>query len=46
MTSHDLIFPQGYQPRLSLRDTQRGIKVIKDNFERELAVYSPNSMSY
>ncbi len=33
-----LLFPEGYRPRLTLRDTQRGIKIIKDNFERYLAV--------
>ena len=33
-----LILPEGYHPRLSIRDTQKGIKVIKDNFQRYLAV--------
>ena len=33
-----LIFPEGYYPRLNVRETQKGIKVIKDNFERYLAV--------
>ncbi len=38
MSEARLIFPAGYHPRLNVRDTQRGIKVIKDNFERYLAV--------
>jgi aspartate--ammonia ligase, AsnA-type len=33
-----LILPAGYEPRLDVRDTQRGIKIIKDHFERYLAV--------
>ena len=38
MALEKLILPEGYAPRLDVRDTQRGIKVIKDNFERYLAV--------
>lgn len=38
MPQAGLILPPGYRPRLSLRDTQRGIKIIKDNFQRCLAV--------
>ena len=33
-----LILPAGYTPRLDVREVQRGIKVIKDNFERYLAI--------
>ncbi|MEA4911082.1 MAG: aspartate--ammonia ligase [Oscillospiraceae bacterium] len=33
-----MIYPEGYAPRLNGRDTQSGIKVIKDNFEKYLAV--------
>jgi len=33
-----LILPAGYRPRLGLRDMQRGIKILKDQFERNLAV--------
>ncbi len=36
--SRELIYPAGYAPRLNGRDTQRGIKIIKDNFEKYLAV--------
>ena len=32
-----LMIPEGYTPDLSLRETQIGIKTIKDFFERELA---------
>lgn len=38
MTDSKLILPDGYQSKLDVQDTQRGIKVIKDNFERYLAV--------
>lgn len=38
MAAGKLIFPEGYTPKLNVQDTQRGIKVIKDNFERYLAV--------
>ena len=34
----NLILPEGYKPHLSLRETQRGIKIIKDNFEKYLAI--------
>ena len=34
----ELILPAGYEPRLSLRDTQRGIKILKDHFQRYLAI--------
>ncbi|MEA5039171.1 MAG: aspartate--ammonia ligase [Clostridiaceae bacterium] len=33
-----LILPKDYAPRLTLRETQKGIKIIKDNFQRYLAV--------
>ena len=33
----ELIFPAGYASKLSGRDTQRAIKLIKDNFQQELA---------
>ncbi len=33
----ELIFPKDYDPKLSLRDTQRAIKLIKDTFQKELA---------
>jgi len=33
----ELIFPKNYDPKLSLRDTQRAIKLIKDTFQKELA---------
>lgn len=33
-----LLLPEGYQSRLDVRDTQRGIKIIKDNFEKYLAI--------
>ena len=32
-----LIFPQHYDARLNLRETQRAIKFVKDTFQRELA---------
>ncbi len=32
-----LIFPEGYNHRLTLRQTEEGIKFIKDGFERRLA---------
>lgn len=32
-----LIIPEGYEPAIDLRETQIGIKIIKDFFERELA---------
>ena len=38
MATDKLILPEGYAPRLSVRETQKGIKVIKDNFQRYLAV--------
>lgn len=31
------IFPTGYTSKLSLRDTQRAIKIVKDNFQKMLA---------
>ncbi len=33
-----LIFPEGYDSKLSLRETQRAIKMIKDTFQTELAL--------
>ncbi len=38
METTKLILPTGYKAPLNVQDTQRGIKVIKDNFERYLAV--------
>ena len=35
--SRGLILPKGYDPRLSLRETEKAIKFIKDLFERRLA---------
>jgi len=32
-----LILPDGYDHRLSLRETEQGIKFVKDRFERDLA---------
>lgn len=32
-----LIIPKGYEPELSIKDTEIGIKYVKDYFERELA---------
>ncbi len=32
-----LIIPKGYKPILSLRDTQRAIKLVKDTFQTKLA---------
>ena len=34
----ELIFPQDYDPKLTLRQTQRAIKLIKDTFQKELAL--------
>ena len=36
--SEKTFFPENYKPRLDLIQTQRAIKIIKDNFERYLAV--------
>ena len=33
----DLIFPQGYDAKMTQRDTQRAIKLIKDTFQKSLA---------
>ena len=33
----DLILPESYSAKLSLRETQRAIKIVKDNFQRKLA---------
>ncbi len=33
----DLILPKNYDAKLSLRETQRAIKIVKDNFQRMLA---------
>lgn len=35
--SYNLILPTGYKPLLSVRDTERAIKLIKDFFEKNLA---------
>ncbi|MCX8132069.1 MAG: aspartate--ammonia ligase [Clostridia bacterium] len=35
--SDNLIIPDNYQPALSVRETERAIKVLKDFFENELA---------
>ncbi|MBQ9086635.1 MAG: aspartate--ammonia ligase [Clostridia bacterium] len=34
----ELIFPKSYDPKLTLRETQRAIKLIKDTFQKELAL--------
>ena len=34
----ELIFPKDYDPKLSLRETQRAIKMIKDTFQAELSL--------
>lgn len=34
----ELIFPKNYDPKLTLRETQRAIKLIKDTFQKELAL--------
>ena len=34
----ELIFPKTYDPKLTLRETQRAIKLIKDTFQKELAL--------
>lgn len=36
--SQGLFIPKNYTSDLNTRDTQRGIKIVKDNFERYLAV--------
>ena len=33
----ELILPEGYKSKLSLRETQRAIKIVKDNFQTMLA---------
>lgn len=33
----DLILPKSYNAKLNLRETQRAIKIIKDNFQKKLA---------
>ena len=33
----NLIIPEGYAPKLSIKETQHAIKYIKDHFERQLA---------
>ena len=38
MALSDLILPKGYKSKLDLRETQQGIKVVKDNFQQFLAV--------
>ena len=38
MATHKTIIPEGYTPRLSLRDTEIAIKKVKDFFERDLAI--------
>ena len=35
---HKTVIPEGYVPRLGLRDTQIAIKKVKDFFERDLAI--------
>jgi aspartate--ammonia ligase len=32
-----LIIPENYKPALSIRETERAIKLLKDRFEEELA---------
>jgi len=36
--SKNFMIPEGYKSTMDVRDTQRGIKIIKDYFERYLAV--------
>ena len=31
------VFPHNYQPKLNFKETEIGIKIVKDNFERKLA---------
>ncbi len=38
MATNKTVIPQGYSPRLSLRDTEIAIKKVKDFFERDLAI--------
>ncbi len=38
MATHKTVIPQGYSPKLSLRDTEIAIKKVKDFFERDLAI--------
>ena len=33
----NLILPKDYNAKLSLRETQRAIKIVKDNFQRKLS---------
>ncbi len=33
----DLILPENYNAKLTLRETQRAIKIVKDNFQKKLA---------
>ena len=33
----DLILPESYSAKLTLRETQRAIKIVKDNFQKNLA---------
>lgn len=35
----ELIIPRGYKSKLSLRETEKGIKLIKDTFQTKLAHY-------
>ena len=35
---HKTVIPEGYAPKLGLRDTQIAIKKVKDFFERDLAI--------
>ncbi len=35
--SHKLILPEGYRSKLTLQETEKGIKLVKDLFERNLA---------
>ena len=38
MATHKTVIPQGYSPKLGLRDTEIAIKKVKDFFERDLAI--------
>ena len=33
----NLVIPEGYQPAIDIKETEIGIKYVKDYFERELA---------
>ena len=37
MASSKLILPEGYRPGLDILETERAIKLVKDNFQKQLA---------